>query len=163
MRTGLDDVRREFYTFRHGGSVAACSVAGNVSHDKGAIEAGTWNAALARSLICSDPYWVRSMSANSIFAMLSMSDGVRRALGKMTESAGYAPHETAWRPVQHADCYLRRYGPDAGAARPVLIVPPPIKQPYIFDLFPQVSVVRRLLQAGFSVYLHEWQEEQGAN
>ena len=81
----------------------------------------------------------------------------------MTESAGFAPHETAWRPVQHADCYLRRYGPDAGAARPVLIVPAPIKQPYIFDLFPQVSVVRRLLQAGFSVYMHEWQEEQGAN
>jgi polyhydroxyalkanoate synthase len=163
MRTGLDDVRREFYTFRHGGSVAACSVAGNVSHDKGAIEAGTWNAALARSLICSDPYWVRSMSANSIFAMLSMSDGVRRTLGKMIESAGYAPHETAWRPVQHANCFLRRYGPDANAARPVLIVPAPIKQPYIFDLSPQLSVVRRLLQAGFSVYMHEWQEERGAN
>jgi polyhydroxyalkanoate synthase len=40
----------------------------------------------------------------------------------------------------------------------VLIVPAPIKRPYIFDLLPPVSVVRRLLERGFAAYLMDWRE-----
>src|SRR6266404_1958068 len=56
------------------------------------------------------------------------------------------------------DLQLRRYGQQAETAGPVLIVPAPIKRPYIFDLLPEVSVIRRLTEAGFSVYLSEWCE-----
>jgi polyhydroxyalkanoate synthase len=58
---------------------------------------------------------------------------------------------------------LRRYGQEAGTAGPVLIVPAPIKRPYIFDLLPEVSVIRRLTEAGFSVYLSEWCEEESGS
>jgi len=43
---------------------------------------------------------------------------------------------------------LRRYGGDAASGPVVLIVPAPIKRPYIWDLAPEVSVVRRCLAAG---------------
>jgi len=50
---------------------------------------------------------------------------------------------------------LRRYL-GASAGPPLLIVPAPIKRPYIFDLAPRASVVRRCLAAGFRVFLAEW-------
>src|SRR4051812_26893303 len=59
---------------------------------------------------------------------------------------------------------LRRYGEPDRETTPVLIIPAPIKRPYIFDLAPRVSVVRRLLEAGFAVYLLAWRDagEDGA-
>jgi polyhydroxyalkanoate synthase len=39
----------------------------------------------------------------------------------------------------------------------VLIVPAPIKRPYIWDLAPDASAVRRLLGAGSPVFLLEWE------
>jgi polyhydroxyalkanoate synthase len=50
---------------------------------------------------------------------------------------------------------LRHYpGPDAGAS--LLLVPAPIKRPYIWDLTPSVSTVRFCLDRGFGVHLIEW-------
>src|ERR1043166_3407280 len=40
----------------------------------------------------------------------------------------------------------------------MLIVPAPIKKPYIWDLTPSVSVVLACLQARFRVYVLEWTE-----
>src|SRR3981189_1412501 len=60
MRTGLDDCRREFNTFA--GAAAAWPLAallGTSAMTRGRSKLGLWNAALARSLICSDPYWVQ--------------------------------------------------------------------------------------------------------
>ncbi|MFB6302918.1 MAG: class III poly(R)-hydroxyalkanoic acid synthase subunit PhaC [Haloferacaceae archaeon] len=58
---------------------------------------------------------------------------------------------------------LHRYDPDAvGAERehdvPLLVVYALINRPYILDLQPDRSVVRRLLEAGFVVYLIDWGE-----
>jgi polyhydroxyalkanoate synthase len=53
---------------------------------------------------------------------------------------------------------LRRYDEGSAAAGHVLVVPAPIKRGYIFDLLPEVSVVRRLLEAGFSIYSVEWRD-----
>lgn len=52
---------------------------------------------------------------------------------------------------------LRRY--DGGNPRGplLLIVPAPIKKAYIWDLDPEVSVVRRCLAVGASVFLADWQ------
>jgi polyhydroxyalkanoate synthase len=65
--------------------------------------------------------------------------------------------------LKQSGLQLRHYSDDAGTAGAVLIVPAPIKRPYIFDLLPQVSVVRRLTEAGFSVYLSEWCEAESAS
>jgi pimeloyl-ACP methyl ester carboxylesterase len=40
----------------------------------------------------------------------------------------------------------------------LLIIPAPIKKPYIWDLMPSVSVVLACLQARFQVYILEWTE-----
>lgn len=95
--------------------------------------------------------------------MFSVNDALRRSLGRVLDAAGLAPHESSWRVVlKESGLHLRRYGEEAGTAGAVLIVPAPIKRPYIFDLLPQVSVVRRLTDNGFSVYLSEWLEGQRA-
>ncbi|WP_225116452.1 alpha/beta fold hydrolase [Bradyrhizobium sp. BRP22] len=96
----------------------------------------------------------------TMFPIFSISDAFRRSVGDLMENAGYGPHETAWDRLEHHDFRLRRYAPLAANALPVLIVPAPIKRAYIFDLLPEVSVVRRLIRAGFAVYLYEWPEEQ---
>src|SRR5438552_2408444 len=85
----------------------------------------------------------------------------QRSLGWLLDDAGLAPHEAPWHIVlKQSDLQLRRYGQQAETAGPVLIVPAPIK--HIFDLLPEVSVIRRLTEAGFSVYLSEWCEEESA-
>ena len=50
---------------------------------------------------------------------------------------------------------FRAYGgPDARPS--LLMVPAPIKRPYIWDLTPSVSAVRYCLHQGFRVHLLEW-------
>jgi polyhydroxyalkanoate synthase len=101
---------------------------------------------------------------NSIFPMFFMGDAVRRTLGSLFDSAGLGPHQAPWRVVMdQSDLRLRRYGRRGGSAGPVLIVPAPIKRPYIFDLLPEVSIIRRLTETGFSVYLGEWREQASAS
>jgi len=111
--------------------------------------------------------WLRadeSAAWNSMFPMFFTSDVLRRSFGRLLDHAGLAPQEAAWHSVlKQSDLQLRRYSHDAGTAGAVLIVPAPIKRPYIFDLLPRVSVVRRLTEAGFSVYLSEWREGEGAS
>ncbi|WP_229512989.1 alpha/beta fold hydrolase [Massilia sp. AB1] len=87
---------------------------------------------------------------------LKHMDRSRQARGKMLERAGYGPVETP-SVVLHTETGLnvRRYG-DAGEGPAVLLVPAPIKRSYIWDLAPQVSVVRRWLEHGYRVYLAQW-------
>jgi len=89
----------------------------------------------------------------------SLEDSTRRAAGRLLERAGYGPHETAWHRIDRPCFRLRRYLQCSEDKPPILIVPAPIKRPYIFDLLPGVSVVRHLAEAGFAVYLYEWPEE----
>jgi polyhydroxyalkanoate synthase len=54
---------------------------------------------------------------------------------------------------------LHRYEPDERRFEtPVLVVYALVNRPYILDLQPDRSVVRRLLEAGFEVYLIDWGE-----
>src|SRR5689334_483966 len=53
---------------------------------------------------------------------------------------------------------LRDYG-NEGNRPSLLIIPAPIKKPYIWDLTPSVSVVLACLQARFRVYVLEWTED----
>ncbi|WP_407158553.1 alpha/beta fold hydrolase [Bradyrhizobium sp. STM 3557] len=103
------------------------------------------------------------MENHPLFQIFSVSDVLRRTVGLLLDkTAGLAPLERPWHAVlDTSEFRLRRYDQDNGTTGPVLIVPAPIKRAYIFDLLPQVSVVARLADAGFSVYLSEWRD--GAN
>jgi polyhydroxyalkanoate synthase subunit PhaC len=87
-------------------------------------------------------------------ATLAGVDAVRRATGRSLDAVGLGPqltpsHVRGWIPgVQ-----LRMYG---GGGVPVLLVPAPIKRWYIWDLTPEVSVVRRCLHHGLRVSVAEW-------
>jgi polyhydroxyalkanoate synthase len=68
--------------------------------------------------------------------------------------------ETPFRLVlQRPGVKLRLYG-DRHNHPTLLIVPAPIKKPYIWDLTPTISVVRRYLEMGFRVYALEWTESR---
>lgn len=83
-------------------------------------------------------------------------------LGDMLDFSGGGRRETPWETALSVPGFvLRRYGRASGGDPPVLIVPAPIKGPYIFDILPEVSVVRRLLDAGFPVYLLAWRDMGG--
>ncbi|WP_156885771.1 alpha/beta fold hydrolase [Massilia niastensis] len=88
---------------------------------------------------------------------LKNMDRSRQARGKMLDRAGYGPQETP-STILHAEpgLNLRRYGPEQTEGPAVLIVPAPIKRSYIWDLAPEVSVVRRWLERGYRVYQAEW-------
>jgi pimeloyl-ACP methyl ester carboxylesterase len=85
-------------------------------------------------------------------------DRTRRLQGAMMDAAGLGPAETLYETAYRAEgISLRRYGKAAGSGPPILIVPAPIKRPYIWDLSPAVSAVRRCLAAPSRVFLVDWQ------
>jgi polyhydroxyalkanoate synthase len=88
---------------------------------------------------------------------LQAADWQRRLAGHWLEAWLSVPEEAPFRarPLMPG-CDLLSYG---GNGSPVLIVPAPIKRPYIWDLFPGASTVRRLLQLGFSVHMLRWTED----
>lgn len=89
--------------------------------------------------------------------MWLLMDVVRRMQGNALEGFGCGPAECDYRIVGAGLRWrLRAYaGGDTGP--PVLIVAAPIKRPYIWDLAPWASAVRRCLREGLRVYLLEWQ------
>ncbi len=58
----------------------------------------------------------------------------------------------------HYDAEAAGIDPEESRDVPILIVYALINRPYILDLQPDRSVVRRLLEAGFDVYLIDWGE-----
>jgi polyhydroxyalkanoate synthase subunit PhaC len=94
-------------------------------------------------------------------------DEVRRQIGRALDVFGLGPHETPHRIVaEFHGARLRAYHDREGPQGPVLlIIPAPFKRAYIWDLLPDVSVVRRCLDQGLRVYLLEWliltKEEDG--
>ena len=90
--------------------------------------------------------------------MYEQLDLVRRAQGFMLDAAGAGPVETAYRVVRREPGVNLRYYEGGSEHGPLLlIVPAPIKRPYIWDLAPEVSAVRRCLGAGARVFLADWQ------
>ena len=85
------------------------------------------------------------------------ADEMRRWYGRALD-LWLARTETPSRLVlERSRVKLRDYG-DEGNRPSLLIIPAPIKKPYIWDLTPSVSVVLACLQARFRVYVLEWPE-----
>lgn len=90
-------------------------------------------------------------------------DRVRRAQGSFCDAVGLGPVETPYKTIyREPGVSLRRYGEGGQSGPLVLIVPAPIKRPYIWDLDPQASAVRRLLAGGARVLLADWQPAPSA-
>lgn len=88
-------------------------------------------------------------------------DQFRRAQGRALDRLGLGPQETPFHVVfVRPGVRLRCYG-GVSANRPaLLIVPAPIKRPYIWDLSRDSSVIRRALENKLDVYMVEWTEPE---
>ena|SRR5215471_15597355 len=89
-------------------------------------------------------------------AHFALTDKLHRAQGDALDALGLGPRECHFQLISSGPHWrLRAYGgPDAGPS--LLMVPAPIKRPYIWDLTPSVSAVRYCLDHGFRVHLLEW-------
>lgn len=89
--------------------------------------------------------------------MFELVDEVRRHSGRLLDLAGLRTGEAPHRPIAgFKGARVHAYAP-ANAGGPVLlIIAAPFKRPYIWDLLPAVSVVRRCLEGGIRPYLLEW-------
>jgi polyhydroxyalkanoate synthase len=83
------------------------------------------------------------------------SDGWRAASGVGNDTGGCSRKAIVWRKDKVT---LYRYERIAGAApvRPVLICFALVNRPYVLDLQPDRSFVRRLLSSGLDVYVIDW-------
>jgi polyhydroxyalkanoate synthase len=86
----------------------------------------------------------------------ALSDEMRRTQAQALDALGFGPQECGFEVIASGPHWrLRRYaGPHT--ASPLLMVPAPIKRPYVFDLTPGVSAVRYCRDRGLQVYLIEW-------
>jgi len=88
------------------------------------------------------------------------TDQLRRACGILLDQLGLGPVESPWRTAfAGKGVRLRAYHPKCRGPA-LVIVSAPIKRPYIWDLSPKVSVVRRGLERGWRVFLIEWLERK---
>lgn len=105
-----------------------------------------------------------TLNATNPFSVMALKqmDRMRQARGQMLERMGYGPQEADYT-VLHSEpgLRLRKYASPSADRGAVLLVPAPIKKAYIWDLLPQVSVVRRWMEQGYQVYLAEWTPDTG--
>ena len=89
-------------------------------------------------------------------AHFAMSDRLRQTQASALDVFGVGPNECEFRVISSGPHWrLRQYG-GPGLRPALLIVPAPIKRPYIWDLTPSVSAVRFCLHHGLGVHLIEW-------
>lgn len=96
-------------------------------------------------------------------ALLRFVNGVQWLLRDPKAVVGRTPYETI---LERDKLRVRRYY--AGSvhpryALPVLLVPPLMVKPFIFDLYPERSLVAFLLKTGFKVYLVDFGEPDEAD
>ncbi|RAI03812.1 poly(3-hydroxyalkanoate) synthetase-like protein [Acuticoccus sediminis] len=89
-------------------------------------------------------------------AQAATMDDLRRVQAHTLDLFGFGVHECDHEIVASGPHWrLRRYsGPGNGI--PLLMIPAPIKRPYIWDLAPTASIVRFCLDRGFDVHMVEW-------
>ncbi|GLK85798.1 alpha/beta hydrolase [Ancylobacter defluvii] len=102
-----------------------------------------------------DPFaWARA-------AQLEAMDELRSVQARALDLFGFGSHECPYEVIATGPHWrLRRYHGSRDAP-PLLFVPAPIKRPYVWDLTPDVSVVRFCLDHAFAVHLLEWLPPKG--
>src|SRR3974390_523071 len=96
-------------------------------------------------------------------AHFAYADELRRAQANALDALGLGPRECAFEVISSGPHWrLHAYeGPGEGPA--LVIIPAPIKRPYIWYLKPSVSAVRYCLDRGMRVYLLEWMPPEDGN
>jgi len=89
-------------------------------------------------------------------AQRAAMDNLRRAQANAFDLFGYGARENAFEVAASGTHWRLRHYAGAASGGPLLLVPAPIKRPYIWDLDPSVSAVRFCLDQGFDVHLLEW-------
>ncbi len=98
-----------------------------------------------------------ALSALPAESLWIWADILRRLQGSIMDGLGFAPRTQASRVAQvFRTARLLAYQAPDTEQPVVLAVPAPIKATYIWDLLPEVSVVKRLRAAGFQVYMIDW-------
>lgn len=93
----------------------------------------------------------------SAFAAL---DAARRAQGDARQRLGFGTVDTPSRIARtEAGFVLRDFGSEGEGTADLLLVPAPIKSPALWDLRPDLSVVRRARAAGFKVWRIDWRAD----
>jgi polyhydroxyalkanoate synthase subunit PhaC len=93
--------------------------------------------------------------------MFEQIDQCRRWQGRMFDALGWGPIQTPFRVIfNETGVTLRAYGSDHQTKPVLVMIPAPIKRPYIWDLDPKASLVRLCLDNGVRVYLTQWEELQ---
>lgn len=89
---------------------------------------------------------------------LAWLDAARRSAGRALDVAGLGAWQAPFRiAVQAPPMRLRAcQSHEAGSGPALLLIPAPIKRAYIWDLRPEISVVRRCLARGLRTYVLEW-------
>lgn len=96
-------------------------------------------------------------------ALLRFVNGVEWLVRDPKEVVGRTPYDIV---LKRDKLEVRRYHLGSVKPRygvPVLLVPPLMVKPFIFDLFPERSLVAHLLKRGFSVYLVDFGEPDEAD
>jgi polyhydroxyalkanoate synthase len=88
-------------------------------------------------------------------SMFALADILRRAQGGTLERLGFGPANHSYRILASGAHWRLRDYSESGAGPPLLIVPAPIKRPYIWDLAPSASAVR-YCQQHLPAFLLEW-------
>jgi polyhydroxyalkanoate synthase subunit PhaC len=89
-------------------------------------------------------------------AQFTNIDALHRAQGEALGLLSFGPNECDYHVIMSGPHWrLRKYASD-DAQSSLLIVPAPIKRPYIWDLAPSISTIRHCLDHHFGVYLLEW-------
>src|SRR3974390_279903 len=90
-------------------------------------------------------------------APFAVNDVLRRAQGDILAAFGLGPSECPYQVIACGSYWrLRDYGEGDLSTSALLIVAAPIKRPYIWDLGPSVSAIRRCLRERLHVFLLEW-------
>jgi polyhydroxyalkanoate synthase len=95
--------------------------------------------------------------AEMVNSLCALSSERRRSVAAGAPHEGRSLREAVW---QRRKTVLYRYLPlpfvGCARPRPVLICYAQVNRPYLLDLEPQCSLVRRLSACGFTVYLLDW-------
>ncbi|HEU0103624.1 MAG TPA: alpha/beta fold hydrolase [Mycobacteriales bacterium] len=89
--------------------------------------------------------------------LLRARNGVKYVTGIDRPQVGTTPKDTVWR-RDRAELWHYRANPEVGVTErvPVLIVMSLISRSYVLDLYPGMSFVAALRDAGFDVYMLDW-------
>ena len=101
------------------------------------------------------------MQANRL--ALRFVNGIEWAIRDAREVVGRTPYDVVLRRDKLEVRHYRAGSTKPQYALPVLLVPPLMVKPFIFDLYPGRSLVAALLQRGFDVYLVDFGEPDAAD